>query len=356
MFSMVGIGIFSLVLYIAIILVLMTWLKRRASESMLWAYLIIVVVAGLFSKHTVVNVFTKSFKFGITSEVVYAAMAFVFMSYLMEKTGVIGRLVNILNSLIGRFPGGAGYVSTIGSALFGMVSGSGSGNAAAIGSITVPWMMQTGWSRERATTICAGNAGMGMIFPPSTSMLLLLGMDSIASELPSGTLYVGLLGAGCLVLAYRLIVIYYFAKKDGLAPVPADQIMPFGEALRKNGSALLIFLGVLVPLLVTMGPTGDWVKTTMNADLKNAFKSISIVFWIPITMTLFTMFEGWKYLPHDFAGWKAMIMQSIGKYSEVGMLLFTAFAASGVLNMLGMTNEVKAIFTHLGSYSPMCRC
>ena len=79
MFSMVGIGIFSLVLYIAIILVLMTWLKRRASESMLWAYLIIVVVAGVFSKHTVANVFTKSFKFGITSEVVYAAMAFVFM-------------------------------------------------------------------------------------------------------------------------------------------------------------------------------------------------------------------------------------------------------------------------------------
>lgn len=353
MFSMVGIGIFSLVLYIAIILVLMTWLKRRASESMLWAYLIIVVVAGVFSKHTVVNVFTKSFKFGITSEVVYAAMAFVFMSYLMEKTGVIGRLVNILNSLIGRFPGGAGYVSTIGSALFGMVSGSGSGNAAAIGSITVPWMMQTGWSRERATTICAGNAGMGMIFPPSTSMLLLLGMDSIASELPSGTLYVGLLGAGLIVLAYRLIVIYYFAKKDGLAPVPVDQIMPFGKALQKNGSSLLIFLGVLVPLLATMGPTGDWVKATMNADLKNAFKSISIVFWIPITMTLFTVFEGWKYLPHDFAGWKAMIMQSIGKYSEVGMLLFTAFAASGVLNMLGMTNEVKAIFTHLGAYSPM---
>ena len=165
---------------------------------MMWSYLVIVVVAGLFSKHSIGAVFKDSFSYGIHAEVVYAAMAFVFMSYLMEKTGVIMRLVNILNSVIGRFAGGSGYVSTIGSALFGMVSGSGSGNAAAIGSITIPWMMQTGWSVERATLICAGNAGMGMIFPPSTSMLLLLGMDSIASELSGGTLYVALLGAGAL--------------------------------------------------------------------------------------------------------------------------------------------------------------
>ena len=349
---MIGLGITSLLLYIAIILILNVKFKRRASESMMWAYLVIVIIAGLFSKHSVSSVFWKSFTYGIHAQVVYAAMAFVFMSYLMEKTGVILRLVNILNSVIGRFAGGSGYVSTIGSALFGMVSGSGSGNAAAIGSITIPWMMQTGWSVERATLICAGNAGMGMIFPPSTSMLLLLGMESIEKELPSGTLYVGLLGAAVIVLIYRLGVIYYFAKKDGLKPVPADQIMPFGKALKENGSSLLIFLGVIIPLLATMGPTGAWVKSTMNASFPKAFKSISIVFWIPIVMSLFTMIEGWKHLPHTVGGWLDMIREYIGKYADVGMLLFTAFAASGVLNQLGMTNEVKNIFAHLGSYSP----
>lgn len=48
-----------------------------------------------------------------------------------------------------------------------------------------------------------------------------------------------------------------------------------------------------------------------------------------------------------------MLKESIGKYADVGMLLFTAFAASGVLNQLGMTQEVKNIFAHLGSYSPL---
>jgi len=353
MLNMVGIGIVSLLIYIAIILVLNVGFKRRASESMLVAYLVIVATAGIFSEHSATDVFVKSFKYGITSEVVYAAMGFVFMSFLMEKTGVILRLVNILNSVIGRFAGGSGYVSVIGSALFGMVSGSGSGNAAAIGSITIPWMMRTGWSQKMATMICAGNSGMGMIFPPSTSMLLLLGMDSIASELSSGTLYVALIGAGLIVLAYRLLLIYYFAKREGLKPVPAEEIMPFGRALKENGSALIIFLGVIVPILATMGPTGEIVKHALNASIKGGFKSISIVFWIPITMTLFTLIEGWGKLPHTFSGWNEMIKSSIGRYSDVGMLLFTAFAASGVLNMLGMTEEVKQIFTHLGGYSPL---
>jgi TRAP-type C4-dicarboxylate transport system permease large subunit len=351
MLDLMGIGIFSLVMYIVIILVLMMIFKRKASESMLWSYLVLVIVGGIHSKAGIAKVFTTSFKVGITSEVVYAAMGFVFMSFIMQKTGVIMRLVNILNSVIGRLPGGSGYVSTMGSALFGMVSGSGSGNAAAIGSITIPWMMKTGWSQERATLICAGNAGMGMIFPPSTSMLLLLGMDSIANELPSGTLYVGLLGAAFIVLLYRLGVIFYFAKKDGLKPVPEDEIMPFSQALKENGSSLLIFLGVIIPLLATMGPTGAWVKAALNAGIKTGFKSISIVFWIPIVMSFFTIVEGWKFLPHNAGGWNKLIKGSIDKYSDVGMLLFTAFAASNVLNHLGMTNEVKAVFTHMGNYS-----
>ncbi len=353
MLDMIGLGIFSLVLYVAIILILNVGFKRRASEAMMWAYLLIVVVAGVFSKFSVKDVMVKSFRYGIHAEVVYAAMCFVFMSYLMEKTGVIMRLVNILNSIIGKLPGGSGYVSTIGSALFGMVSGSGSGNAAAVGSITIPWMKRTGWTTERATLICAGNAGMGMIFPPSTSMLLLLGMASIEKEVAPGELYVALLGAAFIVLMYRLCVIYIFAKKDGLKAVDKSEIMPFSQALRENGSSLLIFLGVLIPLLVTMGPTGAWVKANLNAIVPKAAKSISIVLWIPIVMSIFTLIEGWKYLPHSLVGWKDFVKGSIGRYADVGMLLFTAFAASGVLNMLGMTNEVKNIFTHLGAYSPL---
>ena len=56
-----------------------------------------------------------------------------------------------------------------------------------------------------------------------------------------------------------------------------------------------------------MGPTGNAIKATLNAHTEKSFKAISLVMWIPIMMTFFTIVEGWKYLPHDLKGWKDMI-------------------------------------------------
>ena len=238
---MIGIGIISLLIYIASILVINMVLKRKMAESMMWSFLLILLLGGIFGGQSVVTLAQTGIKSAAKQEVVYASMAFVFMAFMMDKTGVIGRLVEILNSILGRLPGGSGYVSTIASALFGMVSGSGSGNASAVGSITIPWMKQSGWSTERATTIVAGNAGLGMIFPPSSSMLLLLGMEAIAAEVTSNQLYVGLMCAGLVVLAYRLLIVFFFARKDGLK-VPTGKNAVFGDTFKKNASSLMIFL------------------------------------------------------------------------------------------------------------------
>ena len=262
----IGIGIISLLVYIAAILVINMVLKRKMAEAMMWSFLIILAMGGIFAGQNVFTLAQTGIKAAAKQEVVYASMAFVFMAFMMDKTGVIGRLVEILNSVLGRLPGGSGYVSTIASALFGMVSGSGSGNASAVGSITIPWMKQSGWSTERATTIVAGNAGLGMI---------------------------------------------------------------------------------------QMGPTGNAIKATLNAHTEKSFKAISLVMWVPIMMTFFTIVEGWKYLPHDLKGWKDMIKASAPKYSEVGCLLFFAFAAASVLTKLGLQDEFTAVFDTLGSKSPV---
>lgn len=348
----VGIGVISLVVYIVAILVINMGLKRKMAEAMMWSFLLILAIGGIFGGRDIVSLAQTGITSAAKQEVVYASMAFVFMAFMMDKTGVIGRLVEILNSVLGRLPGGSGYVSTIASALFGMVSGSGSGNASAVGSITIPWMKQSGWSTERATMIVAGNAGLGMIFPPSSSMLLLLGMEAIAKEVTSNALYVGLMGAGMMVLAYRLAVVFFYAKKDGLKASP-NTSESVGDVFKKNASSLIIFLGIIIPLLFQMGPTGNAVKATLNAHTEGSFKAISLVMWIPILMTFFTIVEGWKYLPHDFKGWRGMIQASAPKYSEVGCLLFFAFAAASVLTKLGLQDEFTAIFESLGSYSPV---
>lgn len=41
---------------------------------------------------------------------------------------------------------------------------------------------KTGWSSENAAAIVAGNGGLGNVFPPSSVMLLVLGLDEVSKR------------------------------------------------------------------------------------------------------------------------------------------------------------------------------
>ena len=346
---LIGIGTVSLLAYIFTILILNVVFKRKMAEAMLVSFFLLIAIGGVAGKGAM-QLASEGLSYAFEQEVVYASMAFVYMAYVMSRSGVVVRLVDILNSLLGRVRGGSAYVSTIASALFGMISGSGSGNASAVGSITIPWMKHTGWSDLRATAIVAGNAGLGIVFPPSSSMFLLLGMESVSSKITSGSLYVGMMGVGLAVLVYRLFVAWCYVRRDGIRALPADEIKPLARSLREGGTSLLIFLGVLIPILVTMGPFAAYLTASPGFG-GDALGSISLIFWIPILITLIALLEGRKHLPKSTREWFTFNAKAVGKFSEVGCLLFFAFAASQVLIKMGLEDEITRIFGILGGYS-----
>lgn len=350
MMNLIDIGTISLIIYVVVILIVNTIFKRKMAECMFWAYIVLLGIT-IFK----VPEFSKSIKdslsFALKQQVIYASMAFTYMAYIMNKTGVIERLVSILNSILGKLPGGSAYVSTIASALFGMISGSGSGNAAAVGSITIPWMKKTGWSTTMATTIVAGNAGLGIAFPPSSSMFLLLGMPAIAKEITSEELYITLMSAAVIILIYRLILVRYFVKKYDITAVE-NQNLSIGKSLKENWKSLLIFLGVLIPVIITSGPVKDFLEASDTFG-KDALKSVSLILWIPILITFISIIEGRKFLPKTVKGWWELNKESYSQYAQAGVLLFFAFAASRLLINLGLEQEVNGIFSILASYSSL---
>ena len=350
-FSYLGIGTLALVIYIAVVISVNTFFKRPISEAMLAAMIVLLVIAGL-AGYNPLKLAVKGVMVALRQEALFAAMAFVFMAHMMEETRIVSRLVQILNSLLGRLAGGAGYVSTLASALFGMVSGSGTGNASTVGSITIPWMEETGWTKESATTVVAGNAGLGMVFPPSSSMFLLLGMPAIAAELNSSQLYVTLMGVALIVLAYRLLLVFIQVRRQGIHSVVSDHRQTVGQALRENWISLSLFLGILLPILLTMGPLSDWLAAQpgFGAD---GIDSISLLIWIPILTTIIVVLTGWKQLPHSAKGWYSFAERALGKYREIGMMCICAFAASYIFIAMGLETEVAAVFEAMGSMSPL---
>ena len=219
----IGIGIVAFLVFIAFVIVWYLVLKRSIAEAMLLGLLVCCAFTGV---ENIPTTFVTSLKDAMTEDVMAAIMLFTIMSSIMTQTGIITRLVNILNAILGRLRGGPAYVSACASALFGMVSGASSANAATVGSITIPWMRESGWSKEVAATMNTGNSGLGICIPPSSSMFLMLGLPAIAGVVEAGDLYFALLCGGLWTLVYRLILVRYYVHKYHIPPSTSPRSSP----------------------------------------------------------------------------------------------------------------------------------
>ena len=113
----------------------------------------------------------------------YTIAAFICFSVIFEKTGVIRDLINIIMAAVGRFSGGAGYVALAASAAMGALSGTGPGNAAAVGVITIPTMKKSGYSAELAATVEMAASSLGPVIPPSGAIIVLFGaLDAFSPD------------------------------------------------------------------------------------------------------------------------------------------------------------------------------
>jgi TRAP transporter 4TM/12TM fusion protein len=67
---------------------------------------------------------------------------------------------------MGRFRGGSAKIAVVGSALFGMISGSAVSNVLAVGIVTIPTMIKSGFSRYKAAAIESVGSTGGQLMPP----------------------------------------------------------------------------------------------------------------------------------------------------------------------------------------------
>jgi C4-dicarboxylate transporter DctM subunit len=337
-----GLAVWALILYILLIIVWVVVVKRNIGEAMILGLIFVAIFGGT----DFLSLIWEGLKFGATHEVLYAAMAFVFMAHLVDKTGIILKLIGILNSLLGKIPGGAGFVDTIASALFGTISGSGSGNTAAVGAITIPWMKNSNWKGHQAATVVAGNAGLGISFPPSGSMFILLGMSSIGAIVSEGQLFVALFIGGLYTLIYRLIFVFFYVKYNKIGRIPSNEILPINESFKNGWTSLLIFLGIIIPVIITIGPVSEALMNIPTIG-ENGLEDVSILIWVPILVILISIFGSWKAIPKKPYDIYKFVESSIPSYAVLGVILLFAFAASNALDSLGLGEQLGVIMNNV---------
>ena len=171
----------SAFIYLGILLLtIVIWFmvfKRPVYEAILISFIILLIVTGTWG-----NIGSYIEK-GLTTSLLYSMTAFVAMSVVLTKTKVVDSCIAIILSILGRIPGGAGYVSIIASAFMGALSGSGPGNVMATGAITIPAMKKSGFPAELAANVESNASYMGNMIPPSSNIVAALGAFAVVYPL-----------------------------------------------------------------------------------------------------------------------------------------------------------------------------
>jgi len=129
---------------------------------------------------------------------------FVMAGGIMGRGGMSARLIALARSLVGNVHGGLAITSVVACMLFAAISGSTAATTAAIGSIVLPAIMQSGFSRGSATSLQATAGSLGIIIPPSIPMILMgyIGSMSIGDLFLAGVLPGALIGGALMLVAY----------------------------------------------------------------------------------------------------------------------------------------------------------
>lgn len=158
-----------------------------------------VLVGGMPSVTIVVKIFQPTQSFPLL------AIPFFVLSGNLMMGGALGqKLIQFATALVGRYHGGLGQVTVVGSTIFGGVSGSAVAEASALGSMLIPWQKREGYPGAFAAAATASSAIIAGLIPPSIPLILyaLVSNQSIAALFMAGILPGILLCVGFMLVCY----------------------------------------------------------------------------------------------------------------------------------------------------------
>lgn len=118
------------------------------------------------------NALFRAFFQFLNSYTLMAIPFFIYAGFLMERTGLIAKLFNFADALIGWLPGGFAYATLLAAVMFGAISGSSTAMAAAMGIIAYPEMIRRGYPVWMSAGIIACGGGIAILIPPSITLIL----------------------------------------------------------------------------------------------------------------------------------------------------------------------------------------
>lgn len=229
--------------------------------------------SGIFANR-IFDLVVKNTHSVMENHVLIAVPLFLFMGYVVERSGIIARLFDSIRMATANLPASMAVAALITCALFSTATGIVGAVVTLMGLLAWPAMIKAGYNKKFASgVICAGGC-LGILIPPSIMFIVYAVMASLSPiRLFAAAFIPGMMLAG-LYCIYCIIVGYLYPH---LAPKPKLSELPPKSVIYKN--LLVDFIPLLILVLLVLGAILLGLATPAEAAAAGAFGAILLAFY-----------------------------------------------------------------------------
>jgi len=186
----------------------------------------------------------------MTNDVLITIPLFIFMGYVLERSGVLDRLFRAILVASGRLRGSLALSTLITCTIFAMATGIIGASVTIMGLLALPAMLRLKYDKSLATGTIAAGGTLGILIPPSVLLILYAANagESIV-RLYLGAFVPGFLLSGIYVL---YVIVVTLMRPEAGPPLPKEERnFPLGQIL------MMVVTGVLPMSLLIFSVLGS---------------------------------------------------------------------------------------------------
>lgn len=303
----------------------------------------------------------------VSHEVFATVPLFALMGILASEIGLGSDVYRVANQAFRRVRGGLGIATVAANALFASITGSSIASASVFSRISVPEMLNFGYTRRFSVGVVAGSSVLGMLIPPSAMLIIY----AIVSEQSVGQMFMagvipGILLAVAYSVAISIMVILTprFIGGSALPAAPGVDTAPLGAA-----DCGLLLLPVAVLVLVVLGGIYFGVVTPEEAGAAGSLGALVIgmgkrriswaglwrvlvetghitaaILFLIITASMYSRMLGVAALPTLFGEWLAGM--NLGLYGVLTVYIVLLIALGTIVDTASIILIVVPLFLH----------
>lgn len=260
---------------------------------------------------------------GLDSFPLLAVPMFVLSGIVMAKGGISKKLFDVFAFFLGKLTAGMPCAVIVTCLFYGAISGSAPATVAAVGSMTIPILIQLGYDKVFATSIVAVAGGLGVIIPPSIPFIM-YGMASGASV---SDLFLAGIIPGVLIAALLMLYAVYYCKRHGEDKEKIDEEV---SRLHEKGLFNVLkesFFALLSPIII-LGCIYSGVASPTEAAVISVFYALLVSLFVYRSIHVRDMW--------------GIAVESIRTFTPILFILASSTAFSRILTLMQVPQTVSS--------------